>query len=111
MRGALAPSAFVVSFSHHIMLALTMDRYIFIEHPLHYPMIITPGRTWFIVLLAFLGAVANSMICALAFQVKLINILESHVGGMGGVREAWMKCKIRLKLSQLGCSWQLLGRS
>ena len=29
-----------------------------------------------------------------------------HGGGkVGG--GGWMKCKIRLKLSQLGCSWQL----
>jgi len=68
MRGA--PSAFIVAFSHHMMLALTMDRYIFIKHPLHYPMIITPTQTWFIVLLAILGAVANSVICALAFQAN-----------------------------------------
>ena len=66
-----APSVFIVSFSHHIMLALTMDRYIFIEHPLHYPLIITLSRTWLIVLLAFLGAVANCAICAMAFQVTL----------------------------------------
>ena len=60
---------FIVSFSHLSMFALTVDRYIFIKRPLHYPLIITPARTWMMALLILVGAVANGVIAGLTFQV------------------------------------------
>ena len=60
---------FIVSFSHLSLFALTIDRYIFIKRPLHYPLIMTPTKTWIMVLAVFMGAFFIALVAVLGSQV------------------------------------------
>ena len=62
---------FIVVFSHLSLFALTIDRYIFIKRPLHYPLIMTPTQTWIMVLAVFLAAFVNALVAGLGFQVTM----------------------------------------
>ena len=61
---------------------LTIDRYIFIKKPLHYPLIMTPRKTWMLLLSALLGALGFAFLSASVIKVSLKftkNILPSYV--------------------------------
>merc|ERR1719312_2468381 len=47
--------------SFYMLLVLTIDRYIFIKRPLHYPLIMTPCRTWLMIIAAILVGVLVGM--------------------------------------------------
>ena len=71
-------TVFMVSLSHLSILALTFDRYVFIKRPLHYPLIITPARTWMMVLLVITGAVVNGVGAGLSFQVNISVLIADY---------------------------------
>jgi hypothetical protein len=61
---------FIVAFSHFTLMALTLDRYIFISRPLHYPLIMTTSRTWIIMVIVASWATGFAVTGALVFQVS-----------------------------------------
>ena len=58
--------------SFYTLLALTIDRFIFIKRPLHYPLIMTPCRTWLLIIAAILVGVLVGM---QAYIFSKVNIL------------------------------------
>lgn len=66
-------SALVANFmqfaSLYILGALTVDRYIFIKRPLHYPMIMTPCRTWLLILASLLAALIQAILSASTIEL------------------------------------------
>ena len=54
----------------HALLALTIDRFILINWPLHYPLIMTKQRTFLILLICFLMGIIWSLFGYLTFQVQ-----------------------------------------
>eukprot|EP00092_Neocalanus_flemingeri_P075904 GFUD01094099.1.p1 GENE.GFUD01094099.1~~GFUD01094099.1.p1 ORF type:complete len:362 (+),score=25.64 GFUD01094099.1:575-1660(+) len=61
---------FIQSASLYTLLALTVDRYIFIKKPLHYPLIMTKCRTWSLLLTAFVMALLVTMLAGFAFDLQ-----------------------------------------
>ena len=61
---------FISSLSHFTLLALTLDRYIFIKRPLHYPLIVTPSRKWIILLFILTFATFVSVVGFFVYQVN-----------------------------------------
>ena len=55
--------------SLYTLLALTVDRYFFIMKPLHYPLIMTPTRTWLLLLLVTCLAVLTTVLASFAFKL------------------------------------------
>ena len=61
---------FISALSHFTLLALTLDRYIFIKKPLHYPLIVTKARTWIMMFTALSFAICVSVLGAFTFKVN-----------------------------------------
>ena len=61
--------------SHYALLALTLDRFIFIKRPLHYPLIMTKNRTWMMFLGVPFLALIHAVLGFFAFQVQLFGSL------------------------------------
>ena len=53
-----------------IMIELTIDRFIFIKKPLHYPLIMTPLKIWGFLFVAFLTAIVIAFGQILTAKVK-----------------------------------------
>lgn len=60
---------FVSAASMWTLLMLTVDRYIYIKKPLHYPIIMTKCRTWCMLLAALLLALILTGLASLAFKL------------------------------------------
>eukprot|EP00092_Neocalanus_flemingeri_P003706 GFUD01003982.1.p1 GENE.GFUD01003982.1~~GFUD01003982.1.p1 ORF type:complete len:454 (+),score=45.61 GFUD01003982.1:460-1821(+) len=59
---------FLHSGSLYTLLALTLDRYIFIKRPLHYPLIMTQNKTWLFILTVFLLAISVTFVGGLVVE-------------------------------------------
>ena len=60
---------FIYSLSHFTLMALTIDRYIFITKPLHYPVIMTQTKTWVMMLCTLALATFVSTLAVFVFKV------------------------------------------
>jgi len=75
----------MTSMSLHALLALTLDRFILINWPLHYPLIMTKQRTFLILFTCFLMGIIWSLFGYLTFQLPaedpqglICSILHNH---------------------------------
>jgi len=69
----------------HTLLFLTIDRFIFINRPLHYPLIMTRCRAWMMFLVGFVLSVMWSVLADLSFQLPaedpdglICSVLHDH---------------------------------
>jgi hypothetical protein len=70
---------FINGLSHFTLMALTIDRYIFITKPLHYPAIMTQTRTWtMMIIVLFLSTVAP-ILGILVFKVTWRVFFKTYI--------------------------------
>jgi hypothetical protein len=71
---------FVQWASFYTLLVLTIDRYIFIKRPLHYPLIMTPCRTWLLLLAAISVGMLVGVLSVLTVAVRSrINYFQLNI--------------------------------